>query len=226
MIKNETDNGVKLPQKTPSPPRHDKILEPTPEPQNGAIISSVGFKPVAFTATMPVDGTTNRGDLLPLVYKIVVTNIGDAYDPVTGVFTAPISGVYYFSFHSFYWGGTGSTGGSLYFNEKKIVSWHGKDLLYTVSGSNSAVLELKPGDTVYVGLWPKSKISDNSNHYSSFSGYLLYRIEAAPTPTLDQTSVSIQEETPDQDPTSNTEPMFVFTSVLHLMPVLHFFWLR
>uniref|UniRef100_A0A087X2L1 C1q domain-containing protein n=1 Tax=Poecilia formosa TaxID=48698 RepID=A0A087X2L1_POEFO len=129
---------------------------------------------VAFSAAMPKEGTIGPVNVLyPLVYKHVLSNIGGHYSPVTGYFTAPVRGVYYFSFSSFCWAGDGTSGGSLYRNENKVVSWYGYSKTDPISGSNSAILLLQAGDMVNIRLWDGRKISDNVNKYSTFSGFLL-----------------------------------------------------
>lgn len=136
---------------------------------------SQGQPHVAFTAVYPLSGTMTAGNIpLPIVYKHVVSNIGNVYSPVTGYFTAPVSGVYYFSFTSFFWN-KGTTGGSLYHNGNEVVSWYSG---YTggLTNSNSAVLQLRPGHKVNVGLWANRKLTENVNKYCSFSGFLLFQI--------------------------------------------------
>ncbi|CAK6975538.1 collagen alpha-1(X) chain-like [Scomber scombrus] len=131
---------------------------------------------VAFSATLPVNGTIGpMTSVYPLVYHNVVLNIGNAYSPVTGYFTAPVPGAYYFSFTSYWWGGNGSTGGSLFRNGYQVVSWY-RDQPHNTSGSNSAILLLQVGDKVNVRLWEGQKISDNGNNYSSFSGFLIFPV--------------------------------------------------
>ncbi|XP_008433444.1 complement C1q-like protein 3 [Poecilia reticulata] len=129
---------------------------------------------VAFSAALPKDGTIGPVNVLyPLVYKHILSNIGGHYSPVTGYFTAPLRGLYYFSFSSLCWAGDGTSGGSLYRNENKVVSWYGYSKTDPISGSNSAILLLQAGDMVNIRLWDGRKISDNGNRYSTFSGFLL-----------------------------------------------------
>ena len=110
-----------------------------------------------------------------LIKYCLVTDLLFLFD--TGYFTAPVRGVYYFSFTSFWWGANpGSCGGSLYKNGNKVVSWYVTNSNHASSGSNSAVLQLQVGDNVNVRLWNNRRISDNGNKYSSFSGFLLFPV--------------------------------------------------
>nr|KAG5689870.1 hypothetical protein BaRGS_002381 [Batillaria attramentaria] len=51
---------------------------------------------VAFTATLQGGGPVTIGNSSPIKFDKVVTNIGNAYNSHTGVFTAPVSGTYGF----------------------------------------------------------------------------------------------------------------------------------
>ncbi|XP_041840390.1 complement C1q tumor necrosis factor-related protein 3-like [Melanotaenia boesemani] len=112
----------------------------------------------------------------PLVYSNVLFDSGGHYSPVTGHFTAPVRGVYYFSFTSFVWSGKPATGGSLFHNGNQIVSWYGNSQTHSMSASNSAILLLQTGDVVSVRLWSGYNINDNGNKYCTFSGFLLFHM--------------------------------------------------
>uniref|UniRef100_A0A3P8UM84 C1q domain-containing protein n=1 Tax=Cynoglossus semilaevis TaxID=244447 RepID=A0A3P8UM84_CYNSE len=110
-----------------------------------------------------------------LVYKDVLTNIGQAYNVETGVFTAPVRGVYYVRFTA-----NAPTNypmsAVLYKNNYSIqliaheqTSGEGSD-----TASNGATLLLERGDTLSMQLWHQTQIWDNSNHHSTFSGFLLF----------------------------------------------------
>uniref|UniRef100_A0A3B3ZL21 C1q domain-containing protein n=1 Tax=Periophthalmus magnuspinnatus TaxID=409849 RepID=A0A3B3ZL21_9GOBI len=80
-----------------------------------------------------------------------------------GVFTAPSHGLYYFSLHVF-------RGCALFKNGEEIVS---VSRFMPPFGSNSAVLELYPGDEVYVVARFDRKPFYPNTMSSSFSGYLI-----------------------------------------------------
>ncbi|CAL1582882.1 unnamed protein product [Knipowitschia caucasica] len=112
-----------------------------------------------------------------LVYKHVVANIGNAYNPQTGIFTAPVRGVYHFHVHIFeLFGGSHYAIVSLVKNGTKMVtawevhsSGHG-------SSSNSMSVLLEAGDEVYVVLWRSARIFDDTDHRNTFSGHLLFTV--------------------------------------------------
>ncbi|KAM6968040.1 complement C1q-like protein 4 [Aplochiton taeniatus] len=131
---------------------------------------------VAFAASLGGNGLRKSGfSNENLVYKDVLTNVGGAYNQETGVFTAPVRGVYYMRFTAN--SPTETTMSSvLYKNGMDIVliaheqpSGPGSD-----TASNGAALLLEQGDTLHMVLWPNTQIWDNSNHHSTFSGFLLF----------------------------------------------------
>ncbi|XP_023186759.1 uncharacterized protein LOC106700243 isoform X2 [Xiphophorus maculatus] len=69
-------------------------------------------KQVAFSASLLASGDGHIGPFntqTPLVFRRVVSNIGNAYNPNTGFFIAPVRGAYHFEFH-LYGGGHASHG--------------------------------------------------------------------------------------------------------------------
>lgn len=93
----------------------------------------------------------------------------------TGVFVAPVKGVYYFSLVAFnpY---DHSTGLSLMKNREHVVSVSdnppGEDTEDTAS--NAASLLLEKGDQVYIQLMENRKIYCDQFRRNTFSGHLLY----------------------------------------------------
>ncbi|KAF1378047.1 hypothetical protein PFLUV_G00185530 [Perca fluviatilis] len=105
-----------------------------------------------------------------LIFKHVTTNIGNAYNSNSGIFTAPVRGAYNFE----WWLGINANidraaGAVLFKNSEKIfMSWgqHGV--------SNGATLLLEVGDIVFMRLVRNTVVTDNNDHGTTFSGHLLF----------------------------------------------------
>ncbi|XP_036410800.1 complement C1q-like protein 4 [Megalops cyprinoides] len=124
--------------------------------------------PVAFYVALKEEFSTDE----ILKFTDVVTNLGQAYEPSSGKFTCPTTGVYFFSFHIV------KTGRRLWadlmVNKEVVASATALDVMHTDTAANSAVLKLKTGDQVYVKLDGSDKtLQDTNNRYSTFSGYLV-----------------------------------------------------
>ncbi|CDQ91151.1 unnamed protein product [Oncorhynchus mykiss] len=132
---------------------------------------------VAFSA-----GLTDSGTVGPfvaettLVYTKIFSNIGKAYNPATGVFTAPVRGLYYISFTAM------SVQTSFYFyaymykNGQKIMYSQGYNAGGYETLSNGVSLELEEGDVVYMRIPASNRLYDNSNNHNIFSGFLLFTV--------------------------------------------------
>ncbi|XP_034552725.1 multimerin-2-like [Notolabrus celidotus] len=135
-------------------------------------------KQVAFSASLLASGSGYVGPFnthTPLVFRHVVTNIGNAYSPNTGFFIAPVRGAYHFEF---YIGAGGhpslASGAVLVKNGGHIfIAWEHQTSHYG-SSANGATLLLEVGDVVFLRLWQNTRIFDNENHLSTFSGHLLF----------------------------------------------------
>ncbi|XP_030580159.1 complement C1q-like protein 2 [Archocentrus centrarchus] len=131
---------------------------------------------VAFSAAQFDKGEGNTGPFntqTTLTFKHVVTNIGNAYNSHTGMFTAPVRGAYHFEWH-IYGHGDIRTGAYLFRNGDYIFSAYEHPTSGGVSGSNGASLLLEVGDQVYVRLWDATRVYDNQNHHNTFSGHLIF----------------------------------------------------
>ncbi|XP_049424548.1 collagen alpha-2(VIII) chain-like isoform X9 [Epinephelus fuscoguttatus] len=108
-----------------------------------------------------------------LIYRTVITNIGDAYSPHTGIFVAPVAGVYYFTIF-FHAGGHERAGLLLYKNNQLMIVTgdHRTEADTADNGGNAAFLQLQPGDHVYVVLAANSHVW-GTNHHTTFSGFLV-----------------------------------------------------
>ncbi|KAI5089640.1 hypothetical protein C0J45_21048 [Silurus meridionalis] len=131
---------------------------------------------VAFSAGLPSGQKGPFAYETNLIYTKVVSNIGGAYDPLTGVFKAPVKGVYYIRF-------TGATyntnrhnmGINLYKNSEMILHLGeglGDGMLRHVS--SGLVLELEVGDLMYTQLFANYALYDDHLLRNTFTGFLLY----------------------------------------------------
>ncbi|KAK2915764.1 hypothetical protein QQF64_024060 [Cirrhinus molitorella] len=132
---------------------------------------------IVFSASLIQSGKGNVGPFtteITLTYKNVFTNIGNAYNPITGIFTAPLKGVYRFSV--FVYGGISlnPSTASIMKNGQRIVTASAVQNQGALTSSNGVVLILEVGDVVYVRLWSGRSVYDETNNLNTFSGYLLF----------------------------------------------------
>ncbi|XP_048011782.1 complement C1q tumor necrosis factor-related protein 6-like [Megalobrama amblycephala] len=112
-----------------------------------------------------------------LVYNKVYVNAGLHYNPGTGIFTAPVKGVYFFSFS-----GHNKTSKpmalriakngksmSVIYNHALIDAGFRFETL-----SNSINLMLEKGDQVCMRLWANTWVFDNDDSLTLFTGHLLF----------------------------------------------------
>uniref|UniRef100_A0A3B3UB77 Cerebellin 10 n=1 Tax=Poecilia latipinna TaxID=48699 RepID=A0A3B3UB77_9TELE len=134
-------------------------------------------KHLAFSASLLASGQGHTGPFnteITLIFKHVVTNIGNAYNRETGLFTAPVRGVYHFEFHIFGHGSNNPTSAELVKNgEKVFMSWTSQPA-GGQKASNGVSLLLEIGDVVFMRMWANSRIYDNQSHHTTFSGHLLF----------------------------------------------------
>ncbi|XP_051747864.1 uncharacterized protein LOC127511192 isoform X7 [Ctenopharyngodon idella] len=131
---------------------------------------------IAFSASMMESGSGYIGPFtteITVTYRNVFTNIGNAYNPITGIFTAPLKGAYMFRI-SVYGHAPTTAGASIYKNGERVVIAYDIQAKDRENSSNAVVLILEVGDVVYVSLWPKTRIYDNQNKHNTFSGFLLF----------------------------------------------------
>ncbi|XP_036377937.1 complement C1q-like protein 4 [Megalops cyprinoides] len=130
--------------------------------------------PVHFFASMP---TSLSGYVDHIKYTDVTLNIGGGYNKYSGVFTAPVSGVYQFFFS--YQSGRGNENNALYLvvrGSEVMVSHSQIAAPSTASNLSTYMTVLKKGDVVYVyqkhgGIW-----AEPSSRTITFSGSLLSQI--------------------------------------------------
>ncbi|XP_050991735.1 cerebellin 10 isoform X4 [Labeo rohita] len=111
-----------------------------------------------------------------LIYKHIFLNTGDAYNSNTGIFTAPMKGVYAFKVFSKTYGSQDDKGVSagLFRNSQHVISTYVHQKSGFIGSSNGVSLLLEKGDKIYVILYRTFSIFDNEYHHSTFSGHLLF----------------------------------------------------
>ncbi|XP_056599950.1 cerebellin-2-like [Triplophysa dalaica] len=133
---------------------------------------------VAFSAGLLNSGPQHTGpfeESRTLVYQKIFSNIGNAYDSNTGVFTAPVKGVYFFRFYGHSHAGN-TMAVSLYKNNEQQCSvyFHKTQSAPNGNGSNGVVLTLEKADKVHTELWKDSWVYDDESSFTSFSGFMLF----------------------------------------------------
>ncbi|XP_076591395.1 complement C1q-like protein 4 [Chaetodon auriga] len=119
-----------------------------------------------------------RDDKL-ITYEHIFINLGDGYSAETGVFTVPRSGVY--SLALTVYSDAGSPGNtlaacaSLLVNDQVVAGPREKNMQDQEDSATIVVaLHLKAGDRVAVNLPIGCFLCDDSSHYNTFTGFLLY----------------------------------------------------
>uniref|UniRef100_A0A3Q3AR64 Complement C1q-like protein 2 n=1 Tax=Kryptolebias marmoratus TaxID=37003 RepID=A0A3Q3AR64_KRYMA len=134
---------------------------------------------VAFSTSLLAtgEGNTFNQDFTQLIFKNVFTNTGNHYSPITGYFTAPVRGVYYFRFTGHLTLTENGLRMRLVKNEHPMVfigdrpptSADSEDNL-----SNGVVLQLDAGDVVSIQF--SGAVWDDHYHRTTFSGFLLFAL--------------------------------------------------
>ncbi|XP_076847114.1 uncharacterized protein LOC143492615 [Brachyhypopomus gauderio] len=132
---------------------------------------------VAFSAAL--DGSLGSlNSITNVVYSVVITNVGGAYSPSTGMLTAPVRGVYYVRFttcsatYGYY------SGVNLYKNNEKLLFLYGYG--YNNYGNNykyiagGLTLQLQKGDVVNTRLPASYYLSACGFKGNTFSGHLIF----------------------------------------------------
>ncbi|XP_070295411.1 complement C1q-like protein 2 [Salvelinus sp. IW2-2015] len=145
----------------------------------GLLQASEKDRKVAFSASLAAPG--QHGHIGPfntgitLVYRNIYSNIGNAYNPTTGIFTAPVRELYLFRFYIYGHGDSlVHTTAVLHKNGHHVAIAHAYQASGDINSSNGVSLLLEVGDVVYMYLTAGRKIYDNGDRQSTFSGHLLF----------------------------------------------------
>ncbi|KAF1378082.1 hypothetical protein PFLUV_G00185950 [Perca fluviatilis] len=134
---------------------------------------------VAFSASLSAGGPAVTLGPFPsaptLVFAHVVTNIGNAYNPNSGVFTAPVRGAYHFDWSIGAHGNNLNPSAAwLVKNSEHVFIAYEYEPVGFMSSSKGATLLLEVGDVVFVSLAGDTRAYDDINHHTTFSGSLLF----------------------------------------------------
>ncbi|XP_040002939.1 complement C1q-like protein 2 [Xiphias gladius] len=145
------------------------------------ILEVIGGIRVAFTASMGPTancfGPFTRNS--PIPYDVITLNQGSGYNPTLGIFTAPLSGLYSFSFSVY--SKVGVAGERMYYkvqlmrNGEVVAStWEDNREDSEDSSSQTVLLSLQQGGQVYVELVIGRQLCGNVKGLNTFSGSLIY----------------------------------------------------
>ena len=131
---------------------------------------------VAFLAKIAgFAGSPSEHTTIP--FDVVDLNIGNSYDPATGVFTPPVSGVYDVSYEVLAAGACGTENICVQLEVNGAIIHMSCSEVYS-SGGASVVVQLSAGDavTVAVNHDTQCQVLHSSSSYNKFSCHLIYKI--------------------------------------------------
>ena len=107
----------------------------------------------------------------PIPFEVAVVNIGSALDLKTGVFTAPVPGVYFFSFDAF--SNSGDCRVSLEKNGMNVGQSYDYEQHESKQLHLASILQLDAGDEIQVNVRSGQIYEDANGHNTHFVGMLL-----------------------------------------------------
>jgi len=139
----------------------DKVITELQQKQNTTVM---------FSAYLDHQVTASPRDVI--VFNQITTNVGNGYNPSTGVFICPVSGYYVFDVHI-----QGQmdkyVGVYIYLNGSVLGYAHADDKFDYQSASGYVCVVLKQGDKVDVKAYVTSSLNGGSNRGCTFSGHLV-----------------------------------------------------
>ncbi|XP_072340404.1 caprin-2 isoform X6 [Scyliorhinus torazame] len=129
---------------------------------------------VAFSTARTSNFTPGSLDQ-PIIFDLLLNNLGETFDFQLGRFTCPVNGTYVFIFHMLKLAVNVPLYVNLMKNDEVLCSAYANDGAPDhETASNHAVLQLFQGDQIWLRLH-RGAIYGSSWKYSTFSGYLLYQ---------------------------------------------------
>ena len=132
-------------------------------------VIDVKSSPVYFhvqrNSTYTLNGTT-------IPFEIEGLNVGGGMNITSGIFTAPKSGIYFFSFSGLKTPPANPLSVELYHNSNPLTAAYGTLLDGYLTATLSSTLNLKSGDQISLRLY-SGQLFDSSYHYTNFNGMLL-----------------------------------------------------
>ncbi|XP_076079018.1 complement C1q tumor necrosis factor-related protein 3-like [Mytilus galloprovincialis] len=125
--------------------------------------------PVAFVAYRTRSQSLVNGT--KVVFDKIWTNVGNGYQPSTGIFTAPRAGLYHLSAVAMSRNGNQLYVRLLHNGQSKSGSWVTGDGRKT--GILNAVLSIQKGDEICIVAGNSETIYSDGNAYINFSGYTI-----------------------------------------------------
>ena len=131
---------------------------------------------VAFSASTRVNTNYSYPDRI--VFEDILTNVGDHYDPTTGVFICPVDGIYQFSLSLFRWNDKYKASATLKVGGAQVLTTitnlnnedHGRD-----QGANIAMTPCREGQWAYIRANTDGFVLTGGKHrLNVFSGMLLH----------------------------------------------------
>lgn len=118
---------------------------------------------------------TGVGDFQAIVFDTVTTNVAKGYNQATGIFTAPYSGTYVFSWTAYNVDHTHMQTELVVNSEVKGRTWSdAADHADVAIASNTVVVTLTTGDAVWIRSNTVHRDTINGALMTTFSGWLLF----------------------------------------------------
>ena len=113
---------------------------------------------------------TSVGTTIP--FQVVRLNVGGGMNITSGIFTAPVSGIYHFSFTAIKNRPPAYLTVDLYLNSTYITRAEGTKVYDTITAALSVTLSLKSGDRISLRL-TEGELFDDFFFHTNFNGLLL-----------------------------------------------------